>query len=186
MKMCVSIQVQDAAALPTFVPSKPLIPLADTAVTKATPAVPRAISRRLLQGVGTWRQATDRPGNTADKPKARHGSIVSPEHHPDDTFTSRRRGLTCVHMSILPTMSVEDTPSVRLISRKRPIFFAYSYASVPSAPEAGQSRSAQHQLEGMATDQLDRVAADLTEHVEALVRVSVAAETAAPAAGRAA
>ena len=47
--------------------------------------------------------------------------------------TSEMRGLTRVHMSMRPTMSVLLTPSVRLIIRKRPIFFTCAYASVPSA-----------------------------------------------------
>ncbi len=33
---------------------------------------------------------------------------------------SRKRALSRVHMSMRPTMSVDDTPSVRLIMRKRP------------------------------------------------------------------
>ena len=47
--------------------------------------------------------------------------------------TSEMRGLTLVHMSMRPTMSVLLTPSVRLIILKRPIFLTCAYASVPSA-----------------------------------------------------
>ena len=46
--------------------------------------------------------------------------------------TSRKRALSRVHMSMRPTMSVEETPSVRLIMMKRRSSFAYAYASVPS------------------------------------------------------